>query len=147
MDLLIIRWLDWMWLEWIICTMEWIIFKSSGSRWSLNCNILRKNNLSLSFRIINLVLNIIFQVYHVSTTNVDLAELIFITRLDILISLGSNNKFINASISIHKIWKFLAIYKLENPFSIACFRINLKNSFIKWVYICIIANICMQQIQ
>jgi hypothetical protein len=135
LSLLIIRWLDWMWLEWIICTMEWIIFKSSGSRWSLNCNILWENNLSLSFRIINLVLNIIFQVYHVTTTNIDLSELIFVARLDEFISLCNYHKFVNTSISIHMSW---------HPFRIASLWINFINSFIPWVLMGIKFNISIQ---
>ena len=115
------------------CIMEWIMIKSCGSRWSLNCDIFCKNNLSLSLRIIYLILDHSFQVYHVAATNIDLAELIFVSRLDIFISLGKNNKFINAFVVIHIVWNQFAIYDLENPFSIASFRINLNHKFVPWV--------------
>ena len=131
-------------LEWIICTMEWIIFKSSGSRWSLNCNILRKNNLSLSFRIIYLVLNIVFQVYHVSTTNIDLAVLIFVARFNVFISLGNDHEFVNASISVHKVRDHLTINNFKNPFGITSLWIDFNNSLIPWVHMCIINNIIIQ---
>ena len=124
--------------------MKWILLKSSGSRWSLNSNIIRENNLSLSFWIIYLVLDIPFKIYHVTSTNIDLAELIFAARLDELISLGGNNKSINASIIIHMVGNTLTIFPLKNPFSIASLWINLKNSFVPWVHKCIISYINIQ---
>ena len=123
------------------CIMKWILFKSFGSRWSLYCDIFRKNNLSLSFRIVYLKLDVSFQVYHVATTNIDVAELIFVSRLDIFISLGKNNKFINAPKSIHMVWHQFSIFKLVNPLGISSLWINLKNNVVPWVHISIKSNI------
>ena len=133
MNLWMISWLDRWWSMWMNCIMEWIMIKSCGSRWSLNCDIFCKNNLSLSLRIIYLILDHSFQVYHVATTNIDLAELIFVSRLDIFISLGKNNKFINAFVVIHIVWNQFAIFDLENPFSIFSLWINLDHNFVPWV--------------
>ena len=124
--------------------MEWIIFKSFRSRWSLNFNILKEKNLPLSFCIINLVLNIVYQVYHVSTANIDLAVLIFIARINVFISLGNDHEFVNASISVHKVRDHFTINYFENPFRITSLWIVFNNSFIPWVHMCIINNIIIQ---
>ena len=124
--------------------MEWILLKSFGSRWSLNSNILRENNLSLSFRIIYLVLDISFKIYHISTANIDISELIFVAKLVVFISLGNDHKFVNTSISIHIIRDHFTFNNLECPFWITSLWIIFENSLIPWVFMGIISNICIQ---
>ena len=127
---------------WSNFKIEWIHFKSFGSGWSFKLARFRKNNLSLFFGIIISILDVIFQVYHVSSTNIDESELILKARLDIFISLCNNYEFVNASVVIHKVWGQFAIcfFYSENPFSKTSFLINLSNIFVPWICMCIVSN-------
>ena len=122
------------------CRMERINFKSFGSRRSLNLYIFWKKDLSLFFRIIYLILNVTFQVYHVSITNINASVIFIKIWFNIFISLRNYHYSLNAFVKFEIYFlKFFLIY-FECPLRVTCFRIDLVRLFIKWIFMRIITN-------